>query len=322
MKSNISRFFLLTRNMAIRRTYATTSSDPFRKPLLFESRNDADSTKPATSRLHRPVDLPSLIPTRPARLDGFGIELVDDALWPHSLCGRADAAPPQAAAGPAARSPGPNSVLDALPDMDDIEDLRVRKQLFYKLDRDSKEFEEYNIDFHHRPRKKSSQRKGQERPAGTDLKKERKKPEKPTRGYEVAEKKGAAEKRAKRTPTFNQLTGPYHLPFCLDIYVTKGSVRACVVHRVTSRVVAVAHSISKDLKFDVGSRKDAKACAAVGAVLAQRAVEDDIHNVVYTPRKGDKIEGKLEVVLRAIIDNGVDVKVKLKQRRPVKRTIV
>jgi ribosomal protein L18 len=85
---------------------------------------------------------------------------------------------------------------------------------------------------------------------------------------------------------------------------------------VTSRVVAVAHSISKDMKFVLGSRK----CkgTAVGALLAKRALEDDIHNALYTHRKGDRSEGKIEVVLRAIIENGVDVKVKLKQRKPVK----
>ena len=87
---------------------------------------------------------------------------------------------------------------------------------------------------------------------------------------------------------------------------------------MTSKVVAVAHSISKDLKFDLNSRKDAKACATVGGVFAQQAIEDDIHNVVHTPRKGDKIEGKLQVVLQSIIDNGIDVKVKLKQKRYVK----
>jgi hypothetical protein len=82
--------------------------------------------------------------------------------------------------------------------------------------------------------------------------------------------------------------------------------------------VSVAHSISKDMKFDLGSRKGIKACVAVGALLAKRAIEDDIHNAIYTPRKGDKIEGKIEVVLRGIIENGVDVKVKLKQRKPTK----
>lgn len=118
-----------------------------------------------------------------------------------------------------------------------------------------------------------------------------------------------------RTPTYNQTTDPYHQPFCLDIHVTKGSVRACVVHRVTSRVVVVAHSISKDMKFDLMSRKDSRACAAVGAALAQRAMADDIHNVVYTPRKGEKIEDKLLIVLQAIVDRGINVKVKLKKRK-------
>lgn len=125
-----------------------------------------------------------------------------------------------------------------------------------------------------------------------------------------------------RTPTYNQLTDPYHLPFCLDIYLSKSSVRACIVHRVTSKVVAVAHSISKDMKHDLASTRDSTACAAVGRVLAQRAIADDIHNVVYTPRKGDKLEGKLQIVLQSIIDNGIDVKVKIKQRRPTEMQIL
>ncbi|KAL2509090.1 Ribosomal L18p/L5e family protein [Forsythia ovata] len=118
--------------------------------------------------------------------------------------------------------------------------------------------------------------------------------------------------KMQRTPTFNQLTAPYHEPFCLDIYISKGSVRASIIHRVTSKVVEVAHSISKDMKFDLGSTKNRNACAAVGEVLAQRALADDIHNVVYTPRKGEKLEGKLQIVLKSIVDNGIDVKVKLK----------
>ncbi|KAI5015491.1 hypothetical protein ZWY2020_056881 [Hordeum vulgare] len=116
------------------------------------------------------------------------------------------------------------------------------------------------------------------------------------------------EVKRDRVPTFNQMTDLYHHPFCLDIHVSKGSVRACFVHRVTSRVVSVAHSISKDMKFDLSSRKGIKACVAVGALLVKRAIEDDIHNAIYTPTKGDKIEVKIEVVLRGIIENGVDVK--------------
>ncbi|KAH0879871.1 hypothetical protein HID58_067265 [Brassica napus] len=72
--------------------------------------------------------------------------------------------------------------------------------------------------------------------------------------------------------------------------------------------------------FDLGSTRHALDCAAVGTVLAQRSLEDDIHDVMYTPRKGDKVEGKLQVVLQAIIDTGVVVKVKLKQRKLKKKT--
>ena len=129
------------------------------------------------------------------------------------------------------------------------------------------------------------------------------------------------EKKKVRTPTFNQLTGPYHEPFCLDIYISKTSVHANVIHHITSKVVAVAHSISKDLKFDLLSTKNAIACATVGAILAQRALADDIHDIIYTPRRGERLEGKLQIVLQSIIDNGINVKVKLKQRKHQKARI-
>ncbi|XP_020585396.1 uncharacterized protein LOC110028038 isoform X2 [Phalaenopsis equestris] len=212
-------------------------------------------------------------------------------------------------------------------DFDEIEDLKMQKKLFYKLDRGSKEYEESNFTFH----KKKSSKKRLEKLRKTKMVERCKKSEnssaKPQKKSENSSSKPlvcevhnevtSVDKKV-RTPTFNQLTDPYHLPFCLDIFVTKGSVRASVIHRVTSKVVVVAHSISKDMKFDLTHKKDATACAAVGETLAQRAKEDDIHNVVYTPRKGDKIEGKLQIVLQSIIDHGVDVKVKLKQKKAIK----
>lgn len=226
------------------------------------------------------------------------------------------------------------------PDFDDIEDMRIRGNLFYKLDKGSKEYEEYNLEFRGRKSSKNKNDKKEsiekESPNQND-KKESKKKANPnlnlaskgekfpklvknkslTLPYEETEST-SFEKKRLRTPTFNQLTGPYHEPFCLDIYISKSSVRACIVHRVTSKVVAVAHSISKDMKFDLGSTRDATACAAVGGVLAQRALADDIHDVVYTPRKGDKLEGKLQIVLQSIMENGVKVKVKLKKRNTKK----
>lgn len=215
---------------------------------------------------------------------------------------------------------------------DKIDDMRVQGKLFFKIDRDSKEYEEYSYDFHRREKpdnkKKNRTENDKKKISNTSKQKEERKEPKQMgnqfmnfdfkhkdiilSNYEMGN--FGIEKKV-RTPTFNQLTAPYHEPFCLDIYVSKGSVRACIVHRATSNVVAVAHSISKDMKFDYSSKRNATTCAAVGELLAQRALADDIHNVVYTPRKGDKVEGKLQIVLQSIIKNGVSVKVKVKQRK-------
>ena len=214
---------------------------------------------------------------------------------------------------------------DEDPDHDEIDNMRIRGDLFFKLDRGSKEFEEYNYDFHRKNQHKNA-KKEQNQEEETKIKKDNKKEvrdEYKKRNDSFTgetDHPNEAVKKRERTFTFNQLTAPFHYPFCLDIYISKESVRACVIHRVTSKVVTVAHSISKDMKFDLGSRRNVAACAAVGAVLAQRSLEDDIHDVIYTPRKGDKIEGKLQVVLQALIDNGVNVKVKLKQRKLKKKT--
>lgn len=300
------------------------------------------------------VGLPSMIPSIGNQQEKFDVELMDPDLWrvsfglSHSMDGIVGKGEDFCSSvGDDDGSGDCSTVMDNCPDFDEIDDLRLRKKLFYKLDRGSKEFEEYSFDFH----RKIPSSKHQEKSKQTSARKEDKKSEKQSLKVSSsqmnklvnAEKKKASFQEGKklpfkierntressgvgdmtkfiegkklRTPTFNQLTDPYHLPFCLDIFVTKGSVRACVVHRATSKVVVVAHSISKDMKFDVASRKGVKACFAVGKILAQRAMEEDIYNVVYTPRKGDKIEGKLQIVLQSIIDRGIDVKLKLKQKQ-------
>lgn len=242
--------------------------------------------------------------------------MVDSDLWPASF-----GFPSEAAGGREYQDDLQRHDDDEVQDFDDeIDDMRHRKKLFYKLERGSKEYEENKVTLRRRRNRDKANTKNPEECKNEEPVKSvpssvpKLKPKRATQEDDVVEVK------RERVLTFNQMTDPYHNPFCLDIHVTKGSVRACFVHRVTSRVVAVAHSISKDMKFDLGSRKGKgiKACAAVGALLAKRAIEDDIYNAVYTPRKGDRIEGKVEVVLRAIIDNGVDVKVKLKQRKPIK----
>ncbi|WCJ23773.1 Ribosomal L18p/L5e family protein [Euphorbia peplus] len=266
-------------------------------------------------------------------LDGYEIEVVDDETWQvktglvHAWNGLERG---KEEVQQHAREAFDENVDNVAPsqgdsDFDEIDNMRVRGNLFYKLDRDSKEYEEYSYDFH---RRKSSKRNVKKDGDRKENKKKENKVEKlppivrnekvysfhpqKMEGYDEADKKKV------RKPTYNQLTGPYHEPFCLDLYISKASVRACIIHRVTSKVVAVAHSISKDIKFDLTSTRNSTACTAVGSILAQRALEDDIHDVIYTPRKGERIEGKLQIVLQSIIDNGINVKVKLKQRNPKK----
>ncbi|KAL5974645.1 hypothetical protein ACLOJK_031315 [Asimina triloba] len=75
-----------------------------------------------------------------------------------------------------------------------------------------------------------------------------------------------------------------------------------VTHRVTSKQVAVAGTNSKDIKVVLKSR------STVGRILAERAREADVYTAFYTPREGDKFEGKIRAVVQSLIDNGIDTK--------------
>lgn len=304
--------------------------------------------------------LSPFFPNANARLEECRIELVDSDAWKVSS-GLAEAWRGNAEKGSKVKplisdeeemvKYAPPNKED--PDFDEIEEMRIRGNLFYKLDKDSKEYEEYKFDFHRRNRNKGDKKVNaiQMEKASSASPSGNKKSLKYMEEWQVSKKKlgngsslvverslrfdknnvlvsrlngfeDPAVAKTKRSLTFNQVTAPYHEPFCLDIYISKGSARASIIHRATSKVVAVAHSISKDMKFDLRSTKNRAACAAVGEVLAQRALADDIHNVVYTPRRGERLEGKLQIVLQAIIDGGIDVKVKLKQRKTKKASIL
>ncbi|KAL1536082.1 hypothetical protein AAHA92_28785 [Salvia divinorum] len=302
---------------------------------------DDDKRRPVTDR----IQLSPLFQENGDGIKGCRIELVDDSTWNVSS-GLAEAwrGSSEAAAmrmrsrfsdhehdDDDDRVVGSIGAAEEDLDFDEIEDMRIHGKLFYKLDRNSKEYEEHKFDFHGRKSARNERdwrgsSKDDAKKEASNLKKDRvKEIEKSEETKQdlllsmnstswLGENSSINSNKKQRTPTFNQLTAPYHEPFCLDVFISKGSVRACIVHRATSKVVVVAHSISKDMKFDLGSTKNKDACAAVGRVLAQRALDDDIHNVVFTPRKGERVEGKLQIVVKSIIGGGVDVKVKLKQR--------
>ncbi|MED6182318.1 hypothetical protein PIB30_027428 [Stylosanthes scabra] len=194
---------------------------------------------------------------------GYNIKLVDGDAWGVSS-GVAQAWPgrqSERSAATAFAHHGIDEPVDCNPshleveveddmDFEDIDNMRVHGNLFYKLERSSKEFEEYNLEFHH---KKSSKKKD-------DNKKEKAKEVTKAKAHIATRsrivmprldeiKDVSPENKRQRTPTFNQLT--------------------------------VAHSIFKDIKFDLASTKNKTTCAAVGTILAQRALADDIHDVIY-----------------------------------------
>lgn len=121
------------------------------------------------------------------------------------------------------------------------------------------------------------------------------------RGKEEKEKK----KHGKKS--FKLRTEKCLRPFSLDVFLSGKYIHASVMHRVTSKVVAVVSTNAKEFRHQLRSYKDFTACKVVGETLAVRAKEADVFTVVYEPRKGEKFEGRLAAVVHTIEDNGINV---------------
>ena len=94
-------------------------------------------------------------------------------------------------------------------------------------------------------------------------------------------------------------------PFMLDINVSRRYISAKVMHRVTSKVVSVVSTNSKDLRESLPILNDSNACRVVGKLLAERAKAADVFAVTYEPRKNEKLEGKLALILDTILENEI-----------------
>ncbi|KAG0593841.1 hypothetical protein M758_UG024400 [Ceratodon purpureus] len=121
------------------------------------------------------------------------------------------------------------------------------------------------------------------------------------RGKEEMEKKRYGKK------SFKLRTEKCLRPFSLDVFLSGKYIHASVMHRVTSKVVAVVSTNAKEFRNQLKSYKDFTACKVVGETLAERAKEADVFIVVYEPRKGEKFEGRLAAVVHTIEANGINV---------------
>ncbi|CAA6657215.1 unnamed protein product [Spirodela intermedia] len=87
----------------------------------------------------------------------------------------------------------------------------------------------------------------------------------------------------------------YLRPFLLNVFFSNRFIHAKVMHRGTSKVVSVASTNAKDLRNTLPSLVDDDACRT----------EADVYAMAYDLRKGERIEGKLGIVIDTIKENGI-----------------
>ncbi|KAF8768571.1 hypothetical protein HU200_007119 [Digitaria exilis] len=116
--------------------------------------------------------------------------------------------------------------------------------------------------------------------------------------------RGEAEQRPNRK-SWKQRTDMYMRPFLLNIFFSKRFVHAKVMHRGTSKVIAVATTNAKDLRLTLPSLIDDNACRTIGRLIAERSMDADVFALAYEPKKDERIEGKLGIVIDAIKEHGI-----------------
>ncbi|KAH7568210.1 hypothetical protein ACOSP7_009297 [Xanthoceras sorbifolium] len=105
--------------------------------------------------------------------------------------------------------------------------------------------------------------------------------------------------------SWKQRTDMYMRPFLLNVFFSKRFIHAKVMHRATSKVISVATTNSKDLRNSLPSLTDHNACIVIGKLIAERSKDADVYALSFEPRKDERIEGKLGIVLDTIKENGI-----------------
>ncbi|XP_042403177.1 50S ribosomal protein L18-like [Zingiber officinale] len=116
--------------------------------------------------------------------------------------------------------------------------------------------------------------------------------------------KSEAAKRPNRK-SWKQRTDMYMRPFLLNVFFSKRYIHAKVMHRGTSKVVSVASTNSRELRNTLPSLVDDDACRTIGQLIAERSKDADVFALAYEPKKNERIEGQLAIVLDTIKDNGI-----------------
>ncbi|PQM38687.1 uncharacterized protein Pyn_15149 [Prunus yedoensis var. nudiflora] len=116
--------------------------------------------------------------------------------------------------------------------------------------------------------------------------------------------RGEAAKKPNRK-SWKQKTDMYMRPFLLNVFFSKKFIHAKVMHRGTSKVISVATTNAKDVRSNLPSLTDHNACRVIGRLIAERSKEADVYALSYEPRKDERIEGRLGIVLDTIKENRI-----------------
>ncbi|XP_057518133.1 uncharacterized protein LOC130799030 isoform X1 [Amaranthus tricolor] len=118
-------------------------------------------------------------------------------------------------------------------------------------------------------------------------------------------RRSRGEPRKTGRKSWKQRTDMFMRPFLLNVFFSKRFIHAKEMHRGTSKVISVATTNAKDLRTTLTSLTDNNACRVVGKLIAERSKEADVYALAYEPRKDERIEGKLGIVLDTIRENGI-----------------
>lgn len=116
--------------------------------------------------------------------------------------------------------------------------------------------------------------------------------------------RGEAAKRPNRK-SWSQRTDMFLRPFVLDVFFSKRFIHAKVMHRGTSKVISAASTNSQDLRFSLPSLTDDDACRVIGNLIAERSKDADVFAMSFEPKKNERVEGRLGLVLDTIKENGI-----------------
>ncbi|BBN05013.1 large subunit ribosomal protein L18 [Marchantia polymorpha subsp. ruderalis] len=115
----------------------------------------------------------------------------------------------------------------------------------------------------------------------------------------------AAAKKKKHRRSFKLRCEKFLKPFTLDIFISNRFIHATIMHRALHKVVAVANSNAKEFRGSLPSYGDMRAAWVIGKVLSDRAKEADVYTVIYEPRRGEKMDNRMQTIIDTLVENGI-----------------